>query len=105
VAGFERVRAWLRDGRAGLLFAARDGGADGRGKLARMAEGVPIIGALDADTLGEAFGRGTVVHAAIAPGGLARRIAAETRRYDGLVGCIRQPGNRECAGRDRLRAS
>jgi hypothetical protein len=105
VAGFEKVRAWLREGRAGLLLAARDGGADGRGKLARLAAGIPVLGALDSEALGEAFGRGAVVHAAVAPGRLALRIAAETRRYDGLMGCFQAAGNGQCAGPDRLGAS
>ena len=105
VAGFEKVRAWLREGRAGLLLAARDGAADGRGKLIGLADGVPVLGMLASEALGEAFGRETTVHAAIAPGGLARRIAAETRRYDGLAGCIQPAGNGQCAEPDRLTVS
>jgi hypothetical protein len=70
--------------------------------VARLAGGIPVLGALDSDALGEAFGRGHVVHAAVSPGGLARRIAAETRRYDGLMGCIQGSGNGQCAAPERL---
>ena len=80
VAGFEKVRGWLRQGHAVLLLAACDGAADGRDKLAALAGSIPVIDLFDAAELGQAFGRPHVVHAALGPGGLARRVEADARR-------------------------
>src|SRR5713101_3778399 len=43
VAGFEKVRALLVEGAAGLLFAASDGAADGRRKLRALAPDLPLV--------------------------------------------------------------
>lgn len=89
VCGFEKTRAELTAGRAAVLIQARDGAADGRGKLAAAARagtgpGVPIVSLLEAAEIGEAFGRETAVHAALAPGGLSRRFQAEAQRLAGF---------------------
>jgi uncharacterized protein len=85
-AGFEKVDAALRAGRIGLLVAASDGAADGRGKLARIAgSGVEICAPLSAAELGQALGRDHAVHAAIRPGGIADRILVSSRRLAGLT--------------------
>lgn len=85
-AGFEKVEAALRAGRVGLLVAASDGAADGRGKLARLAgSGVEICAPLNAAELGQALGRDHAVHAAIRPGGIADRILVASRRLAGLI--------------------
>lgn len=93
VAGFEKVRAWLQQGRVAVLVEADDGADDGRTKLRRLADGVasdggpaPRIAAFaDAGTLGAAFGRDHVVHAALRAGGLADKLSAEARRLQDFV--------------------
>lgn len=97
VTGFEKVRAMIARGEAALLVEAADGAEDGRRKLmgafaaAREAgatgesrAATPILSTLDAAEIGEAFGRERAVHAALAAGGLARKLAREMRRLDGL---------------------
>lgn len=93
VAGFEKVRAWLQQGRAALLVEADDGADGGREKLRRLMRGLsdgadpaPRIAAFaDAGTLGAAFGRDHVVHAALRAGGLADRLALEARRLQDFL--------------------
>lgn len=84
VAGFEKVRDWLKTGSAAVLLAASDGAEDGRGKLRGLTGDRPVIEVLDASELGEAFGRDRAVHAAIAPGGLAEKIVADAGRLAGF---------------------
>ncbi len=88
VAGFEKVRARLKERRAGAqvgaLIAARDGAPDGKDKLARLAPGVPVIEALGARELGLAFGREFAIHAALDRGSFADRATAEALRLEGL---------------------
>ncbi|MCP5366316.1 MAG: RNA-binding protein [Hyphomicrobiales bacterium] len=84
VAGFEKVRLWLRDNRPAVLLAASDGAADGRAKIAALAPGAPVLDLFGADELGRALGRERVVHAALAPGRLADRLMAEADRLAGF---------------------
>ncbi|MEQ8605094.1 MAG: RNA-binding protein [Marivibrio sp.] len=97
VTGFEKVRALIARGEAVLLVEAADGAEDGRRKLsaaltaARAASGAAggggdaaIVSTLDAAEIGEAFGRDRAVHAALSAGGLARKLAREMRRLEGL---------------------
>ncbi|MCH8166563.1 MAG: RNA-binding protein [Proteobacteria bacterium] len=88
VTGFEKVRARLKEGAAGVLVQASDGAADGKAKLARMAGGVPgevrVIEVLDSTELGLAFGRDFAIHAALDRGGFADRVIAEAERLGGL---------------------
>ncbi len=100
VIGFERVRAWLREcarensardngarGTAGgVVMAASDGGEDGVGKLAALAEqaGVARIRTLNGAELGRGLGRERVVHAALMPGRLAAKITCEAGRLAGF---------------------
>jgi len=84
VSGFEKVRGWLRGGRAACLLAAIDGAADGRAKLGRIAGDLPVIAVLRAGELGTAFAREETVHAALAPGGLAMRFAETASRLAGF---------------------
>ena len=90
VAGYEKVHAWLAEGRAAVLLAASDGAADGRAKLAALAAAVrptpTLLEIFSADTLGMAFARDRMVHAAVARGGLAERLVAEAARLDGIRG-------------------
>lgn len=84
IAGFEKVRARLREGPAGALLAARDGAEDGRGKLAALAGETPIVAALSADEMGQGFGRDATVHAVLDRGGATDAVLREARRLDGL---------------------
>ncbi|MBB4286197.1 RNA-binding protein [Roseospira goensis] len=90
VSGFEKVRSRLREassaGLPAVLLAARDGGDDGRGKVAALAAAVgrasasgggtgaamPMVVGFDAAELGRPLGRERVVHGALEPGRLAR---------------------------------
>jgi len=84
VAGFDQVADWLRHGKVAVLLGARDGAADGRRKLRALARGLPLIEAFDRNELGVAIGRDEVVHVAMAPGGLAKRLLAEAARLRGF---------------------
>lgn len=84
VAGFEKVRAALGDGKVALLLEASDGAADGREKIARISAGSVILSLWTAAQMGVPFGRDDVVHAAILEGGLADRLLRDARRLEGL---------------------
>lgn len=84
VAGFEKVKACLRQGDAAILLAASDGGGDGRAKLRGLAGSIPEVAVFSRDELSSALGRENVVHAALRPGGLAKKIALETARLAGF---------------------
>ena len=85
VAGFEKAREWLRAGRAGLVVQACDGSPDERRRLLGGADVVAVT-PLDAAALGAIFGREHVVHVAVAPGRLAKRIGVDAGRLAGLTG-------------------
>lgn len=84
VAGFEKVRAMLRQDRCAVLLAAGDGAQDGRAKLRTTAPAVPVIECLLADELGRAFGRERTVHAALSHGTLAAKLQIEARKLKGF---------------------
>lgn len=84
VGGFEKVQEWLRTGRVKLLLVAVDGAPGSKEKLRRLAKGVPVAGLFSAAELGSAFGREQVVNAAVAHGGLVRRLQAEIFRLSGF---------------------
>ena len=92
VCGFEKARGWLRNGRAALLLAACDGAVGGREKLRRIARDLPIVSVLHAAEMGIVFDRERAVHVAVAPGGLAEKLARTARR---LSGFRQEPENRE----------
>ncbi|WP_347311773.1 RNA-binding protein [Defluviimonas sp. SAOS-178_SWC] len=83
VAGFEKVKGWLADGKAKVLFQASDGSERGKGKL-WTPEGGRWFGCLTASELGLAFGRDSVVHGALAAGGLSKRVVEEAAKLTGL---------------------
>lgn len=83
-AGFEQVRAWLREGRAAVLIAASDGAEDGRSKLAALGRDLPRVELFTAAELGAALGRERAVHVTLARGSLARRFVAEAQRLAGF---------------------
>ena len=86
VAGFVKVEAWARAGKAGLLLTAVEGAEDGRRRLYGLAGDAPRIEILRGAELSLAFGRENVVHAALMPGRLADRLLVETRRLAGFRG-------------------
>jgi len=99
VAGFEKVRAALGEGRVALLFEASDGAADGRDKLLQLAghvlPGLRVAETFSAEELGQAIGREPVVHFAVLPGGLTERLLQALARIDALQGGSRvQSGDR-----------
>lgn len=84
VAGFEKVQAWLRAGKGGLLIAASDGAEGGRAKMRALAADAPVVEQLTAAEIGGALGRDHVVHAAVAHGRLADRLTREALRLGGF---------------------
>ena len=85
VAGMEKVKGWLADGRAKVLFQACDGSGREKSKL-WTPEGGRFFGCLTSDELGLAFGRQRVIHGALAAGGLERRVVEEAAKLRGLRG-------------------
>jgi predicted RNA-binding protein YlxR (DUF448 family) len=92
VSGFGKVEAMLRAKAPIALFEAQDGAADGRRKLLGLAKAwqndkkrpISVIGSLKSDELGLAFGRGSVIHAALENSGVADRVLTDFRRLDGF---------------------
>ncbi|MGH6895254.1 MAG: RNA-binding protein [Geminicoccaceae bacterium] len=92
--GFDQVRACLRSSSAAVLIAAADSAADGRRKLRQLAPDLPVITAFSKAELGAALGREGIVHVAVAPGGLARRLLAGVRRLAGFrAGAMAAPAH------------
>lgn len=83
VAGYEKVKDWLNREDAEILIQASDGSGRGKSKLSTPHYG-RYIGWLTGDELGMAFGRQTVIHAALASGGLSNRVVEEAQRLRGL---------------------
>ena len=85
VGGYEKVKAYLSSGSAGVLLAAQDGGEGGRKKISALAPGVPLIDLFSGVEIGVAVGRDRLVHAVIAPGGFSERFLRETDRLSGMI--------------------
>ena len=85
VAGFEKVKGWLAEGRAKVLLQASDGSDRGKGKLWTPTGG-RWFGCLTASELGLSFGRDHVIHGALAAGGLTDKVILEAGRLTGLRG-------------------
>ncbi len=83
VAGYEKVKSWLQMEEAEVLVQASDGSGRGKSKLSTPHYG-HYIGWLTADELGLAFGRQTVIHGALASGGLTQRVVEEAGRLKGV---------------------
>ena len=83
VAGYEKVKDWLLKEEAQVLIQASDGSERGKSKLSTPYGG-SFIGWLTADELGAAFGRQTVIHCALASGGLTQRVVDDAKRLQGL---------------------
>lgn len=83
IAGYEKVKDMLAREEAQVLIQAQDGSSRGKSKLSTPHFG-SYIGWLSADELGLAFGRQTVIHAALASGRLAQRVVEEAQRLKGM---------------------
>jgi len=83
VAGYEKVKNMLAMEEAQVLIQAVDGSGRGKSKLSTPHFGT-YIGWLTADELGLAFGRQTVIHGALASGGLTQRVVEEANRLRGV---------------------
>lgn len=83
VAGFEKVKDWLANENVGVLLQASDGSERGKSKL-WTPEGARYFGILTAQELGLAFGRQSVIHGALAAGGLSPRVIEGALRLQGL---------------------
>jgi len=84
VAGYEKVKSWLTTGEAAILIQATDGSGRGKSKLSSPPGKGTYIGVLTAEELGLAFGREHVIHAALAGGGLTKRVVEDASRLSGL---------------------
>lgn len=85
VAGHDKVDEMVAKGRARLLIEAADGAPNGLERVRRKAvavrpEGLNVISCFTSAELGLALGRTNVIHAAVAEGGLAEKLASEARR-------------------------
>ena len=94
VTGFDKVQRALADRRVAVLVEASDGARHGRARLAALARDIPVVAQFDGDALSRSLGRENVVHAALAPGGLAERFLRESAR---LAGVRAEPGDRDGA--------
>jgi len=84
VCGFEKVKGWLAGGAdVRALVQASDGSERGKTKL-WTPEGARYFGCLTAQELGLAFGRGEVIHGALASGRLSDRVVEEAAKLKGL---------------------
>lgn len=88
VTGYEKVKEWLVKGQARVLIQASDGSERGKTKLHPPEGEDSFIGCLSSGELGLAFGRERAIHAALAAGGLERRVVEEAARLAGLRGHI-----------------
>lgn len=95
VAGYEKVKTWLQNEEAQVLIQAVDGSGRGKSKLSTPHFG-SYIGWLTSDELGLAFGRQTVIHGALASGGLTQRVVEEANRLRG----VRENTVASAAGKD-----
>ena len=82
--GFEKVAQALARDRVAVLVMAADAGADGVRKLTGPKAAPAAVRCFDRTELSLALGRGNVVHAALAPGGLTERFMTEARRLAGF---------------------
>lgn len=99
VCGFEKVKGWLAGGEhVRVLLQANDGSSRGKAKL-WTPEGARYFDCLTADELGLAFGRGSVIHGALATGGLSDRVVEEAAKLKGLR---ETDGGNGASGKDKV---
>ena len=84
VAGLEKVKTWLIDEKAVVLLQASDGSERGKTALRPPDGEETLIDCLTSSELGMAFGRDTVVHAAMTKDGITNRVLYDAARLAGL---------------------
>jgi len=99
VAGFEKVKDWLATRKVGVLLQATDGSERGKSKL-WTPTGARYFSVLTARELGLAFGRQSVIHGALAAGGLSPRVVEGAAKLQGL----RMADGGQTAGKDERNA-
>ncbi len=86
--GFDAARIALKAGRPAWRIEALDGAEDGRTKLDRLAQAawgeIPVASGFTAEQLGEALGRGTVVHGVLTGGSQARAFGVTMGKLHGF---------------------
>ncbi len=99
ILGFDQVFGAAGSKALGWRIEACDGAADGRGKIRararamcyEMALPLPgVIACYSAAELGELFGRGQIIHAAIPRGRLSKRLTAIADKLSGFTALIPQ---------------
>jgi len=89
-SGFEKVRARLKKGNAGLLLEAYDGAADGKNKIGQLARAVspqtPVISIFSRDEIAGAIGRVEAVHMVLEPGRLAENMLRDATKLARFTG-------------------
>ncbi|MCF6304621.1 MAG: RNA-binding protein [Rhodobacteraceae bacterium] len=84
ICGLEKVKISLETGKAKLLLQASNGSERAKRELRPPNGEETRIQCLNSDELGLAFGRDNVIHAAIMPGGISKRVLLEANRLIGL---------------------
>ncbi len=84
VAGLEKVKTLLVDERAKLLIQASDGSERGKTALRPPKGEKSHIQCLTSAELGMAFGRDSVIHAAMTAGGITDKVMYDAARLAGL---------------------
>jgi uncharacterized protein len=84
ITGFEKVKDAVTTGSVAVLLQACDGSAAQKAKIRPPDGENALISCLSGQELGLAFGRENVIHAALAAGGLTKRIVEEASRLAGV---------------------
>ena len=84
IAGLEKVKTWLIDEKAVVLLQASDGSERGKTALRPPDGPETLIDCLTSSELGMAFGRDTVIHAAMTKDGITNRVLYDAARLAGL---------------------
>jgi len=84
VAGLEKVKTWLIAEKAVVLLQASDGSERGKTALRPPDGPETLIDCLTSSELGMAFGRDTVIHAAMTKDGITNRVLYDAARLKGL---------------------
>lgn len=84
ITGFEKVKEAVVSGSVAVLLQAQDGSEAQKAKIRPPNGKNAYISCLSGAELGLAFGRENVIHAALAAGGLKRRIVEDAARLVGV---------------------
>lgn len=84
VSGLEKARAAAGKASGGVVVLAADAGQDAHREARRLADGRPVLVALDAARLGQVFGRGRSVHVFVDGARFAADLTREIARLGGF---------------------